>query len=379
MRKERGKCLDTPAHATAVTLRIAAFGGRCAAASALNDRDAAFDAARSIFSQLEHAEWTREGGWDAIARDCADSPHGAQVASALKFAAHWTVLMGAGHASSAEETFVLARKTYDKAETLAKAVSSSKAADAATSAFLSDAVLADVALAKAQLALRAAVATLEDGGANDAGEETPEGSEDADGPEAREPLVVAEQAAADAVTAAEKLGDSHHPRLGLAIACSADVYVAKAVLAAKGKGGLGDGAGVLFAEGLYRNALRIFGTTRPPTSVASDEDAAAGGAAASHVRLVAALVHAKYAAVLRASGKNRAEEADRWAKAALKEWSDDFSGTPVDASSRFSGATLENDLEADSSSAIRAAARGIGSVGKIRAVLDGELMMPVVF
>ena len=39
---------------------MATLGGRCAAASALNDADAAFDAACDIFSQLEHAEFTTE-------------------------------------------------------------------------------------------------------------------------------------------------------------------------------------------------------------------------------------------------------------------------------------------------------------------------------
>ena len=66
---------------------------------------------------------------------------------------------------------------------------------------------------------------------------------------------------------------------GLAVAVSGDVYTAKAVIAARtpGAGGVGDGAGIMFAEGLYRNALRMIGTPRPPASTADDDDAAAGG------------------------------------------------------------------------------------------------------
>ena len=50
------------------------------------------------------------------------------------------------------------------------------------------------------------------------------------------------------------------------MAVSGDVYTAKAVIAARtpGAGGVGDGAGIMFAEGLYRNALRMIGTPRPP-------------------------------------------------------------------------------------------------------------------
>ena len=53
---------------------------------------------------------------------------------------------------------------------------------------------------------------------------------------------------------------------GLAVAVSGDVYTAKAVIAARtpGAGGVGDGAGIMFAEGLYRNALRMIGTPRHP-------------------------------------------------------------------------------------------------------------------
>jgi hypothetical protein len=237
---------------------------------------------------------------------------------------------------------------------VAKTVAESTEHSAVTATLCADEIVADVCLAKAQLALRVAVAAFED----------KRGDHDFDY------LALAETAAAAAVTAAESLGypNGNHPRVGLAIAASADVYVAKAVLAAKGKGGVGDGAGVLFADGLYRNALHKFGTARPPTAVASDADAAAGGAASGHLRLVAALVHAKYAAVLRASGTNRFSEAELWETAAVNEWRHDFFCT---------GEERRGDNET-TVSVIQHAARGIGSVGKLCVVLDGELMMPVV-
>ena len=365
------------ARAAAFSLRIATLGGRCASASALNDADAAFDAACDIFSQLERVEWARHeggGGWDAFARGVADAPHGAAVASALKFAGHWAALRGAGAVASdaaardaedgdanaaAKRHCRAAMRAYDGAEAVAKAVASSSAPEAAAAALAADELIADVALSKAQLMLRMAVDAFERG--------------DSDSPEEKAPLADAEAAAAAAVTAAEATGDPGHPRVGIAVACSADVYVAKAVLAAKGKGGVGDGAGVLFADGLYRNALQRFGTTKPPTAVASDPDAAAGGAAPAHLRLVAALAHAKYAAVLRASGANRAGEADAWSSAALKEWDDDFSQTLSEDMVPPDGDESER-----GSAAIRAAAGNIGSVGKTRAILDGQLMMPVV-
>ena len=148
---------------------------------------------------------------------------------------------------------------YARAADLASSSASSASPRAAHSALAADAVFADARLAQAQLALRRAVSASPDA--------------------ATIRIADAEEAAASAVTAAESLGDPNHPRVALAVACSADVYVAKAVLAAKGGGGTGDGAGVMFAEGLYRNALRMLGTPRHPTATADDPDAAAGGAA----------------------------------------------------------------------------------------------------
>ena len=119
----------------------------------------------------------------------------------------------------------------------------------------------------------------------------------------------------------------------------------------------------MFAEGLYRNALRLMGTPRPPTSTADDADAAAGGAAPAHLRLCAAMVHARYAAILRASGGGRRErEAGEWAAAAAREWRAPGYGDKDDAC------------------AVAWAARSIGSVGEggeKACVHDLTLMMPV--
>ena len=79
------KYQNTPVHADAVALRIAMLGGRCAAASALNDADAACDAACDIHTQLEHNEWASEKGWTLVKQSAARGPHGAAVASALKY------------------------------------------------------------------------------------------------------------------------------------------------------------------------------------------------------------------------------------------------------------------------------------------------------
>ena len=142
------------------------------------------------------------------------------------------------------------RKSASHRATLLDAAAAAGLDASALGAFLdSDELVADVAAAKAQLALRVAVDAFERG--------------DGDSPEGKTLLADAEAAAAAAATAAEATGDPDHPRVGVAVACSADVYVAKAVLAAKGKGGVGDGAGVLFADGLYRNACLLYTSPSP--------------------------------------------------------------------------------------------------------------------
>ena len=352
-------------HPDAPALRVAALGARGLTAMATGDASAAAQAADAVVAAIRRDEDA------ASVRSAADGPHGAAVAAALKTAAHWIALTGAeapgasepepgrererggegdgdgdGRAenegdgsdrradASASVAFDVADDLYARAADVASSSASSTSPRAAHSALAADAVFADVRLAQAQLALRRAVS-------------------DADAGRVR--IAAAEEAAASAVTAAESLGDPNHPRVALAVACSADVYVAKAVLAAKGGGGVGDGAGVMFAEGLYRNALRMLGTPRHPTATADDPDAAAGGAARSHLRLAAALAHARYAAVLRASGANRAAEAEAWAAAAAREWPG----------------------SSDAGGAVEAAARGIGGVGRERVLYDAQLMIPI--
>ena len=373
----------------ASALRVAALGARGLTAMATGDASAAADALDGVVAALRRDED------EASVRSAADGPHGAAVAAALKTAAHWialtgvrvetetetvTVMGGSGpmtvtggsepsreprpkgratrddpsdsrdepsdsrddpsesevaRPSSVFDALDVADDLYARAADVASSSASSVSPRAAHSALAADAVFADVRLAQAQLALRRAVSASPDA--------------------ATIRIADAEEAAASAVTAAESLGDPNHPRVALAVACSADVYVAKAVLAAKGGGGMGDGAGVMFAEGLYRNALRMLGTPRHPTATADDPDAAAGGAARSHLRLAAALAHARYAAVLRASGANRAAEAEAWAEAARKEWPG----------------------SSDAEGAVEAAARGIGGVGRERVVFDAQLMIPI--
>ena len=351
-------------HPDAPALRVAALGARGLTAMATGDASAAAEAADAVVAALRRDED------DASVRSAADGPHGAAVAAALKTAAHWIALTGAEAAGASEPepggerggegdgdgraekegdgsdggadasfAFDVADDLYARAADVASSTASSTSPRAAHSALAADAVFADVRLAQAQLALRRAVSA----------------DADADADAARVRIAAAEEAAASAVTAAESLGDPNHPRVALAVACSADVYVAKAVLAAKGGGGVGDGAGVMFAEGLYRNALRMLGTPRHPTATADDPDAAAGGAARSHLRLAAALVHARYAAVLRASGANRAAEAEAWAAAAAREWPG----------------------SSDAGGAVEAAARGIGGVGRERVLYDAQLMIPI--
>jgi len=97
-----------------------------------------------------------------------------------------------------------------------------------------------------------------------------------------------------------------------------------------GKGGwevvVGEGGWAAVAEGSYRKALHMLGTPRAPKSTSDEADAdvrVAGGAARAHVRLAAGLLHARYSSILRASGADRAAEAEEWAQAAAIEWPGD--------------------------------------------------------
>jgi len=341
-----------------------------------------------------------------LALRAADEPHGFAVAHAFKQCAQWIALaagddddVGTGSGS----TLARADAMYALAEEMSDAARSSESASSAASGLYADVTFADVKLGRAQLALRLATSLAArlrkedesgraggggaaaappgpggdeekkavDGAADEESESSVEETRGYD--ELRDALAAAESSAAAALTACEALsggsgsnrsGDAPDARVALAVAASGDVYVARAVVAARapGKGGVGDGAGVMFAEGLYRNALRLMGTPRPPTSTADDADAAAGGAAPAHVRLCAAMVHARYAAILKASGGRREREAGEWAAAAAREWRAPGYGDKDDAC------------------AVAWAARSIGSVGEggeKACAHDLTLMMPV--
>ncbi|EEH54259.1 uncharacterized protein MICPUCDRAFT_51001 [Micromonas pusilla CCMP1545] len=281
---------------TRASMSLAARGVRALTALATGDAAAASRAVDDATALL------LDDDDDASRLDAArafDAPHGAVVAMALKTLAHWSALTGEGDGKSRG---AIAR--YRRAAAAAEEAADAPSNDACVSAMFADALLADVQLARAQHLVRVAASggDLEDEEEEEEGEERPRDEDAA--------LAAAEAAAAAAVTSAEALGDPAHPRVGLAIACSGDVYVCKATAAARrgggaGGGATGDGAGVLFAEGLYRGALKLLGTPRPPTALAHDPDAASGGAASAHLRLVASLVHARYSVILRASGANR--------------------------------------------------------------------------
>jgi hypothetical protein len=104
---------------------------------------------------------------------------------------------------------------------------------------MADELVADIKLGAAQLALRAAAPARKKQkrkgeSFNENGGDEKVGSSAAG---VADLLAAAEEAAAEAVTAAEGLGFGEHPRVALAVACSGDVYTAKAARAAMGAGG----------------------------------------------------------------------------------------------------------------------------------------------
>lgn len=130
----------------------------------------------------------------------------------------------------------------------------------------------------------------------------------------------AEMFAARAVSEAEALGDEKHPRVGVCIAASGDVYVAKALRSSvnAAEGELGDGAGIMFAEGLYKSALKLMHYPH----IVEDADIVLDYEA----RHLCALLHARYSSILRASGPQRAREADAWLMSAKILWPDERCG-----------------------------------------------------
>lgn len=208
-------------------------------------------------------------------------PHGWCVATALKTLGHVARLRGSN---------ARAIEMYQRAMAYADDVAVSEETGAMASRIIAEELRVDCRLALAQALL--------------VGEGE---SEDVD---------AAESYAAGAVSAAEALGDDKHPRVGVAIAASGDVYVAKALRATSGAGELGDGAGVMFAEGLYRNAIKL---THYPRVV---EDASA--AKTDHeARHLSAVLHARYSSVLRASGDQRKRESETWLESAKLLWPDE--------------------------------------------------------
>ena len=209
-------------------------------------------------------------------------PHGWCVATALKTLGHVARLRGSN---------ARAIEMYERAMAYADDVAVSEETGAMASRIIAEELRVDCRLALAQALLV--------GGESE--------SEDVD---------AAESYAAGAVSAAEALGDDKHPRVGVAIAASGDVYVAKALRATSGAGELGDGAGVMFAEGLYRNAIKL---THYPRVV---EDASA--AKTDHeARHLSAVLHARYSSVLRASGDQRKRESETWLESAKLLWPDE--------------------------------------------------------
>ena len=209
-------------------------------------------------------------------------PHGWCVATALKTLGHVARLRGSN---------ARAIEMYERAMAYADDVAVSEETGAMASRIIAEELRVDCRLALAQALLV--------GGEGE--------GEDVD---------AAESYAAGAVSAAEALGDDKHPRVGVAIAASGDVYVAKALRATSGAGELGDGAGVMFAEGLYRNAIKL---THYPRVV---EDASA--AKTDHeARHLSAVLHARYSSVLRASGDQRKRESETWLESAKLLWPDE--------------------------------------------------------
>lgn len=223
---------------------------------------------------------------DAVARDLSDenlelaqeSPHGWAVATALKTLGHVERLRGdAGRAL----------ELYERASEYAENVSRSEHVGAMASRYIADEIKVDCSLALAQV--YAETGDLES----------------------------AETAAATALSGAEALGDERHPRVGVAIAASGDVYVAKALRASTAEAGMGDGAGVMFAEGLYNSALKLMHYPNPV------EDAHVGELD-YEARHLCAVLHARYSSILRASGPQRASEADKWLASAKFLWPDEW-------------------------------------------------------
>jgi len=275
-RRARDAWMDVVADARATgeaSARCAVTGGVALAALTRHRGREARDAAETCAIALRETTVER-------LREAKDAPHAWAIASAMKTLGHVEMLTANGSKARAMEM-------YERAREYAADAARSERDEAATSRFVAEDLGVDCALAMAQ-----ACAAMGD----------------ADNAEAY---------AARAVSGAEALGDERHPRVGAAIAVSGDAYVAKALrsMSNDAKTSLGDGAGVMFAEGLYKSAIKLM---HYPHIV---EDGSVVRDAES--RRLCALLHARYSSVLRASGSQRAREADAWLESAKILWPDE--------------------------------------------------------
>ena len=221
-----------------------------------------------------------EGASAQALEEAKAEPHGWAIAMALKTLGHVERLRRADADADAR-----ALEFYARALEYAKDVSLNDSPRAMASRVIAGELIVDCRLALAQLLTAGGDATL------------------------------AETHAASAVSGAEALGDEKHPCVGVAIAVSGDVYVAKALRSMTGASVLGDGAGVMFAEGLYRNAIKLmhYPHVVEDASIVLDYEA----------RHLCALLHARYSSVLRASGEQRRRESDSWLASAKLLWPDE--------------------------------------------------------
>ena len=236
--------------------------------------------ARDALEAAETCEIALRGMSSEELREAKDAPHGWAIASAMKALGHVERLTPSGSSERALEL-------YERAAEYAKDVALSEHPGAMASRMIAEDLQADCALARAQ-----AYAALGD-------------------------VENAETFAARAVSAAEALGDEKHPRVGAAIAVSGDVYVAKALRSMSNdeKTSLGDGAGVMFAEGLYKSAIKLmhYPHVVEDGKIVLDYEA----------RHLCALLHARYSSILRASGGQREREANAWLESAKILWPDE--------------------------------------------------------
>jgi tetratricopeptide (TPR) repeat protein len=266
------RALGDEAKALSDASRAAALAGARALAALTRFRvdDAFASAERCAESVIDRA----------ALEEAKSAPHGWAVATALKTLGHVERLRAAD-----DDAYARALEYYTRALEYATDVSINESPGAMASKVIAEEIIVDCRLALAQLLISA------------------------------EDVTLAETHAARAVSGAEALGDDKHPCVGVAVAVSGDVYVAKALRSTSGASALGDGAGVMFAEGLYRNAIKLMHYPHmvEDAEIVLDYEA----------RHLCALLHARYSSVLRASGEQRRSESDAWLASAKLLWPDE--------------------------------------------------------